>query len=200
MYYEGAKPQSIGTARNVAAIVFGIVVLVLLLGALLVPMICHNQLVDLDTAASMQWKQVENELERQYELLPKLVAVTKRYASYESSTLETLAATQAKYAQASERERPALASRIDGALVRVLALATGTPELKADRHFRDLAFEIAGTKNRIALERARYNAIVGAYNARLREIPWKWFSEGLQPRKFYTPSPEALKDPELDLE
>jgi LemA protein len=199
MYYEGARPQSIRPGRNVALIVFGIVAIVLILSAVLLPILCRNQLIDLDTGCATQWQQVDNELERQSELLPKLVAVTKRYATYESSTLEKLATIQAKYAHASERDRPALASRLDGAMAQVLTLATGYPDLKADRQFRDLAFEIAGTKNRIAVERARYNAIVGYYNAHLQELPWKWFNQGLQPRKFYEPSPEALKEPELDL-
>ena len=159
----------------------------------------RNELVALDTEADTQWQQVENQLQRRYELLPKLAAVAQRYAAHEQETFTKLAASRAAYASAGADTKPRLAHDVDGALIHVLALAESYPELKADRQFTDLAYEIAGTQNRIALERARYNEVVGLRNTRIRQVPWSYFAAGMQPRPLYDPPAETLADPELGL-
>jgi LemA protein len=159
----------------------------------------RNELVALDTEVDTQWQQVENQLQRRHELLPKLAAVAQRYAAHEKDTFTQLADSRAAYAKAAVDAKPGLAHQIDGALVHVLALAESYPELKADRQFTDLAYEIAGTQNRIALERARYNEVVGLRNARIRQLPWSLLASGMQPRPLYDPPAETLADPELGL-
>ena len=77
-------------------------------------------------------------------------------------------------------------------LANVLALAESYPELKADAQFRDLSYEIAGSQNRIALERQRYNEIVGLLNARLRQIPWSLVADGFESAAFYEAPREQL--------
>ena len=158
-----------------------------------------NQLVEAEVAVDTQWTQVEVQLVRQHELLPKLVAVAKRYAEHEAEVLEGLAAARSRYQSAPPSERPAQAGELDGMLVRVLALAEKYPALQASQHYQELAYEIAGTKNRIALERKRYNDLVGHYNARLRQLPWRLRAAGLEPRRYYEAPPEQLSEPELDL-
>lgn len=159
----------------------------------------RNELVALDVAVDAQWKQVENQLERQHDLLPKLAAVARRYAEHEAGVFEQLAQARAAYAGASESEKPKLAGQVDGVLANVLALAESYPELKADAQYRDLAYEIAGTQNRIALERQRYNELVGILNARLRQIPWSLVGGGVESAAFYEAPRDQLEDPELVL-
>lgn len=159
----------------------------------------RNQLVALDVAVDTQWKQVENQLVRQYELLPKLVRVANRYAGHEKEILDNLFQARARYAEASQQEKPAIAGDVDGILARALALSESYPDLKADRSFRDLSYEIAGTKNRISLERKRYNELVGAFNMRLRQVPWRFASSGLEPRLYFEADEASLREPELEI-
>ena len=159
----------------------------------------RNELVALDVAVDTQWKQVENQLERQHDLLPKLAAVARRYAAHEAGVFEKLAAARAAYAGASADAKPRLAGEVDGVLANVLALAESYPDLKADQQFRDLSYEIAGSQNRIALERQRYNEIVGLLNARLRQMPWSLVAGGFESASFYEAPREQLGDPDLEL-
>lgn len=159
----------------------------------------HNQLVALDVAADTQWQQVENQLQRQHDLIPKLAQVASRYAQHEAGVLEKLANARAAYAGASQAEKPRLAGEVDGVLANVLALAEAYPDLKADQQFRDLSFEIAGTQNRISLERMRYNEIVGVLNTRLRQLPWSLVAGSIAAAELYQPPDEKLADPELVL-
>ena len=159
----------------------------------------RNELVALDVAVGTQWKQVENQLQRQHDLLPKLSAVARRYAEHEAGILEKLADARAAYAGASASQRPRIAGQVDGVLSNVLALAENYPNLKADQQFRDLSYEIAGTQNRIALERMRYNELVGALDTRLRQLPWSLCADGIEPAEFYRVPEEKLADPDLAL-
>ncbi len=159
----------------------------------------RNQLIELNVAVDTQWKQVENQLERQYDLLPKLVAIAKRYVEHEKDVLDALFESRAAYTKAPAEKRPAAAAEVDDAVIDVLALGERYPDLKADGQYRDLFYEIAGTKNRIAVERARYNELVGSLDAKLQQFPWMLAASGIEPRTFYQPPEEKLEEPELDL-
>jgi LemA protein len=159
----------------------------------------RNEVVALDTAAQAQWQQIDNQLQRRHELLPQLAAVARRYAEHEKGILEQIAASRAAYAGAAPAARPQLAGRLDGALTQILALAENYPELKADGQFRDLAYEIAGTQNRVALERQRYNETAAVLNARLRQIPWMYLAWGIESRTYYEAPAEKLTEPEITL-
>jgi LemA protein len=159
----------------------------------------RNEVVALDVAVDTQWRQVENQLQRQHDLLPKLASVARRYATHEANVIEKLAAARAAYAGAKGDAKPRLAGELDGVVVHVLALAESYPDLKADQQFRDLSYEIAGSQNRIALERQRYNEIVGVLNARLRQLPWSLVSADIESAAFYEAPQDRLGDPELEL-
>ncbi len=159
----------------------------------------RNQLIALDVAAETQWKQVENQLVRQYELLPKLAAVTRSYASHEKEILSSLFEAREHYGLAATRERPEAAMELDGVVVSALMLAERYPNLRADAQFRDLAHEIAGTKNRIALERMRYNELAGFLNTRIRQQPWRLASFAIAPHSYYEAPADSLADPDLGL-
>lgn len=196
--YDLERPLPRSDAGGARLLVGGVVALAILL-LVAAPWLLHNQVVEADATAETQWHQVEVQLARQHELLPKLAAVAKRYAEHETEAIDKVLAAQSRYESVGAPARPEAAADVDRALIGVLSLASRYPELRADGHYRDLAHEISGTKSRIAVERMRYNAAVGALNARLRQFPWQWVRFGIEPREFY-PVPEShLEDPELEL-
>jgi len=127
------------------------------------------------------------------------VAVANNYAGHEKAILTRLAEAREHYGVAPTQERPAVASELDGVLVSALMLAERYPDLRADAQFRDLAYEIAGTKNRIAVERMRYNELAGLLNTRLRQQPWRLAAHGLAPRRYYEAPASSLEEPSLGL-
>jgi LemA protein len=179
--------------RNLALALAGAV----LLAFVAVGVRFRNDLVANEVSIDTQWKQVEVQLVRQHELLPKLVSVVQRYAEHEGEVYGALAEARSGYARAGERARPEKASDVDGALTRLLALVESYPRLQSDQQFRDLSYEIAGTKNRIATERRRYNELVGHFNMRIRQVPWRLAAFGLEPREYYAASDESMTEPEI---
>ena len=159
----------------------------------------RNELVVLDVAAQTQWKQVENVLQRQHDLIPNLVEVTRGYAKHEREVLTQVADSRSRLLSAPAKERVEAAVAMDTALARLLAVGEAYPDLKADRRFRDLQFELAGAQNRIAVERKRYNELVGSFNARLRMLPWSLVASGFSEREYYSPPAESLAQPNVEI-
>lgn len=159
----------------------------------------RNELVVLDVAAQTQWKQVENVLQRQHDLIPNLVEVTRGYAKHEREVLTQVADSRSRLLSAPAKERVEAAVAMDTALARLLAVGESYPDLKADRRFRDLQYELAGAQNRIAVERKRYNELVGSFNARLRMFPWILAASGFNEREFYSPPAESLAQPNVEI-
>jgi hypothetical protein len=143
----------------------------------------RHQIVALKEAAEDQWRQIETELHRQYELMPGLVKVTRRHTGADAPALDELFAARARYARADAREKPALAGEFEGAMSAVLALADTNRHLRADPAFQDLSSEIVGARTRIAAERARYDELVETLDRRLSEAPWRWVAAGVEPRR-----------------
>jgi LemA protein len=194
-----ANPAAPGRRLGSPLLWILLIALLLAAGVVIAGIRMHNELVELDVAVDTQWKQVENQLERQYDLLPKLAAVAQRYAAHEAGIIDKLATARAAYVGANAQAKPRLAGEVDGVLSNVLALAESYPELKADQQFRELSYEIAGSQNRIALERQRYNELVGLMNARQRQLPWSLLAGGFESATFYEAPREQLVDPDLGL-
>src|SRR3954463_3722966 len=132
----------------------------------------NNSLVALQESMKGAWAQVETVLQRRYDLIPNLVATVKGYAAHEKETLENITRLRSQWGAAQTLEQKTkAANEMEGALARLLVVAENYPELKANQNFRDLQFELAGTENRIAVERERYNESVQAYNTRVRQMP-----------------------------
>jgi len=192
---DSTPPRAGAGANRTLGLMAALVLVLVVAGGSFV----RNQLVSLDMQAETQWKQVENQLARQNELIPPLVEITKKYTEYETQTLDKILAARRGYLQGGAGERPAAAGAVQQALDGLLVVAERYPNLKADSHYRALAFEIAGSKNRISVERMRYNEAVGELNGKLRQIPWAVFAGSLSPRAFFNPSSEQMADPSLDL-
>ena len=137
----------------------------------------YNTLVQQKEAIDSQWAQVENQLQRRNDLIPNLVEVTKGYAKHEEGIFTAIAEARAKMLGAGSREQKIEASNdMSGALGRLLALGEAYPNLKADAQFARLSDELAGTENRIATERRRYNEQVQTYNTSIKQIPTSLFA------------------------
>lgn len=132
----------------------------------------YNQLVTMDEAIKAAWAQVENQFQRRADLIPNLVATVKGYAAHEREVLEGIAEARARMAGAkSPEEKMQSSNALDAALGRLLVIVERYPTLKADQSFARLMDELAGTENRLAVERKRYNELVQSYNSRIRRFP-----------------------------
>ena len=132
----------------------------------------RNEMVAQKEAIKAAWAQVDNVIQRRADLIPNLVNTVKGYAAHEQKVFEEIASARAQLAGArNPAERIAANSRLDGALSRLLVVAENYPNLKADQQFLRLQDELAGTENRIAVERRRYNEAVQQYNTNIQIFP-----------------------------
>jgi LemA protein len=133
----------------------------------------YNRLVSLREAIDGAWAQVENQLQRRNDLIPNLIEVTKGYAKHEKEIFEAVANARSRLINAggSRDETIAASGELSSALSRLLAIAERYPDLKADQQFARLSDELAGTENRIATERRRYNEVVQEYNTQVKTFP-----------------------------
>ena len=132
----------------------------------------YNGMIYKDQNVAQNWSQIENQLQRRYDLIPNLVSTVKGYAKYEKSVFEEV--TRARSAWAGARntsEKVQAANNMEGALGRLIAVAENYPQLKASENFRALQDELAGTENRIAVARMRYNEAVQDYNVSAKRFP-----------------------------
>ena len=148
----------------------------------------YNTLVQRQEAIKESWSQVENVLQRRYDLIPNLVNTVKGYAAHEQQTLEEITRLRSQWGAAKTvDEKEQAAQQLEGALSRLMVVAENYPELKANQSFLALQDELAGTENRIAVERRRYNEAVRDYNVAVRQFPSNLIAKvtGFQPSTAY---------------
>ncbi len=142
----------------------------------------YNSLVRLNEGVDASWSQVQNQYQRRMDLIPNLVETVKGVASFERETFTAVAEARAKAGQVTlspELARDPQAFRqfeqsqgeLSSALSRLLVAVERYPELKAGTNFSQLQDELAGTENRISVERKRFNDTVLDYNRTLRQFP-----------------------------
>jgi LemA protein len=147
-----------------------IVLLIVIVGGMYVSR--RNQIVTLDEAVKKQWSQVENVLQRRADLIPNLVETVKGFAAQEQTVFGDIAAARAALLSAkSPSESIAANGQLDGALGRLLLIVENYPLLKSNENFLRLQDELAGTENRISVERGRYNDAIQSYNTFIRQFP-----------------------------
>lgn len=132
----------------------------------------YNRIVTLNEAVTSSWAQVETVLQRRYDLIPNLVNTVKGYASHEKELFEEVTRLRSQWTGAQTRdERVKSASALESALGRLMVVVENYPGLKASQNFLALQDELAGTENRISVERRRYNEAVRMYNSVVRRFP-----------------------------
>ncbi len=156
----------------------------------------YNQLVALDEATKRAWSDVETQLQRRYDLIPNLVETVKGYASHERDVLVQVTEARAKVAGARTVEEKIQANnQLSSALSRLLVVVERYPELKANQNFIRLQDELAGTENRIAVARRRYNEAVQRYNQKIRSFPTVILARMLNfTEKPYFEAPKAAQE------
>lgn len=160
----------------------------------------YNRLVVANEQVSSLWAQVENQLQRRWDLIPNLVETVRGYASHEREVFTSVAEARAKLAGATTpQERLEAANQLEGALARLLVIVERYPELKADRHFTQLMDELSGTENRLAVERQRFNERVRDYNAALKRFPTMFLARmfGFAERAYFQATGEAQGVPKV---
>jgi len=132
----------------------------------------YNNFVSLDETVKASWAQVENQLQRRYDLIPNLVETVKGYARQEKDVLVEVTNARAKVGGAANvPDKISANNELSGALSRLLLVVERYPDLKSNQNFLHLQDELAGTENRIAVERKRYNDAVRALNVAIRSFP-----------------------------
>ena len=132
----------------------------------------YNRLVTMDESVKGAWAQVENQLQRRYDLIPNLVETVKGYAAHEKEVFVKVTEARSMVAGAANiNEKIQANNQLSSALSRLLVVVERYPELKANTNFIRLQDELAGTENRISVERRRFNETVKAYNIMIRSFP-----------------------------
>lgn len=132
----------------------------------------YNNLVSSGENVKASWAQVENVLQRRADLIPNLVNTVQGYAAHEKTVFMEITKARSAWANAATQDdKIKAASSMDSAISRLLLVAENYPTLKADSTFLKLQDELAGTENRISVERMRYNEAVRGYNVFLRIFP-----------------------------
>jgi len=158
-----------------------------------------NQMVSLDQQVKSSWAQVENQLQRRFDLVPNLVSTVKGYAAHEKGILEEVTRLRSQWGQAaSVPDKVAAANSLGGALSRLLLVSENYPNLKADQSFLELQSQLEGMENRIAVERMRYNEAVQQFNSYQQSLFGSFFAAKThltQPAVYFKAPEETQKAP-----
>jgi len=179
-------------------IIVGMVVLLFVMLPIGSAISSRNRFVTQDEGVTAQWANVETVLQRRFDLIPNLVNTVKGYAAHEKELLTKVTELRSQWAAAgTPNEKVAVANQMQGALGRLMLVAENYPDLKANQNFLALQDELAGTENRISVERRRYNGAVQAYNTSIRRFPGSIWAGifGFERRTPFEAAPEASAVP-----
>jgi len=175
-----------------------VVVLVLIVGG------CaykgYNRAVALDESVKSAWSQVENQLQRRFDLIPNVVETVKGYAGHEKELFENIANARTKYFGAGSRsEKVKAAGQLEGFLSRLLVLKETYPDLKANQSFLTLQAQLEGTENRLAVERKRYNDSVRSLNTFSRKLLGRMYCAwaGVEKADYFEAAETAKETPKV---
>jgi LemA protein len=156
-----------------------------------------NTLVQKNEAVKSAWSQVDVVLQRRADLIPNLVETVKGITKQEQAVFGEIAQARSQLLSANgPSEKIAANQRLDGALGRLLAIAENYPQLKSSENFLRLQDELAGTENRISVERKRYNDTLQDYNTYVQQFPASLFAAGagFKPNTAYFQASEQSRE------
>ncbi|MEF7495309.1 LemA family protein [Lysinibacillus sphaericus] len=178
----------------------GMIVLMLIVFALvLIPK--YNSLVAAEENVDSKWAQVENQLQRRYDLIPNLVESVKGYTNHEQQVIADITNARAQMGNANSPAQQAVANdTLTGALSLLLVVVENYPNLKADANFRQLMDELAGTENRLAVAREDYNNEVQQFNKHVKRFPGNLMAGmfGFEQKEYFKATAGAEQAPAID--
>src|SRR5438093_3564981 len=180
--------------KNALIVLVVLVIIALLLGSSFVSR--RNQMVVKRESVNAAWSQVDIVLQRRADLIPNLVETVKGYAQQEQTVFGDIAkARSALLSAGTPAEKIAANQQLDGALGRLLLIVENYPQLKSNENFMRLQDELAGTENRIAVERKRYNDTLQDYNTYVQQFPHNIFANwaGFKPNSAYFAASEGSR-------
>lgn len=134
--------------------------------------LAYNGMVSSEQAVEAQWAQVENQYHRKIDLIPTLVDVTSGYMEFESGVLQNITDLRTQWLQdLTLEDRVNTSNALDGQLMLLVATYENYPSLSSIEAVASLMDELAGTENRIAVERLKYNEEVQTYNTKIKKFP-----------------------------
>src|SRR6056297_20825 len=156
------------------AIIIGVVIL-LFAGIFVGRLISnYNKMITMKEKIDNSWADVENQYQRRMDLIPNLVNSVKGYVEHEREVFTKIAEARSNYTGSSSKEgKMKAANQLEGALSRLMVIVERYPNLKASQNFTQLMDELAGTENRVAVARRRYNESVRQYNSYIKQFPQK---------------------------
>lgn len=160
----------------------------------------YNSLVTLNVGADTQWKQVETNYQRRFDLIPNLVESVKGIMKQEQTIFTAIADARTRYSGATTpSDRAAAANQVESALGRLLVITENYPQLKSSETVQTLMSQIEGTENRISVERMRYNQSVQAYNLKVMRIPSSIIASmtGFENREYFAAQAGAENAPKV---
>jgi len=202
-----------GSGTKIAIAIIGVIVAIALVLGLSIAG-TYNGLVQLDQETQKQWAQVENTYQRRADLIPNLVNTVKGAANFEQSKLTAVTEARSRVGQVTQgavqniANDPAAFQRfqqaqdaLSSALSRLMVVVERYPELKATQAFRDLSVELAGTENRITVERMRFNEAAQAFNTKRDSFPTNivagLFGAKFNPKPYFKSQTGAERAPEV---
>jgi len=164
----------------------------------------YNSMISGNENVEAAWAQVETQYQRRFDLVPNLVAATRGVLAQEQEVFGAIAEARTRYAGAAagSDEKVAATSQYEGALARLLVVMENYPVLKSYESVRTLTDELAGTENRVAVVRDRYNAEVRAWNVNIKRFPRNLIAGmfGFESKKFFESVEAAATAPTVNLE
>jgi LemA protein len=185
--------------KKLGLVVAVLIAIALIVGGMFVR--SRNEMVRKNEAVKASWAQVDVTIQRRADLIPNLVATVKGFAAHEETVFGDVdRAREALLAARTPSDRIAANSQLDGALGHLLAIVENYPQLRSNENFLRLQDELAGTENRIAVARKRYNDALQDYNAYIGLFPnnlfagWAHFQRN---NAYFTASQEAQQVPKV---
>jgi LemA protein len=157
----------------------------------------RNEMVRKNETVKSAWAQVDVVLQRRADLIPNLVETVKGFAAQEQTVFHDIAAARSALLGAqTPSDKIAANGQLDGAIGRLLLIVENYPQLKSNENFLRLQDELAGTENRIAVERKRYNDSIQDYNTYIGLFPNSLFAgwAGFQRNNAYFTATESSRE------
>lgn len=161
----------------------------------------YNSFVSKSASIDNQWAQVENQLQRRFDLIPNLEATVKGVAKQEQDVFGAIADARTRYAGAiTVDDKAKAAGAYESAIGRLLLITENYPTLQSSQAFRDLMTSLEGTENRISVERMKYNEFVKVYDVSRKSFPSNIVASifGFGPREYFQVSEVAKENPKVD--